>query len=219
MRTGAFSRLWRHCGLSLVLVTLFVLLLAGQTLAGWRHYNEENRQHGAPDVGIADYVQTGAFGEAVFENWESEFLQMGLYVVLTVFLFQKGSAESKDPDEPETAQGKIEDAPGPVRRGGLVLLIYSHSLSLAFFVLFILSFVGHAVCGLAAANEEAALHGGPTMTLGGYVTSSQFWFESLQNWQSEFLAILAIVLFSIWLREKGSPESKPLEAAHSQTGG
>jgi hypothetical protein len=218
MREDALSRLWHRCGLSLVLGALFVIFLAGQTLAGWRHYNEENSGHGVPELGLAAYLQTGAFGEAAFENWESEFLQMGLYVVLTVFLFQKGSAESKDPEARESKAGQIEKAPWPVRRGGLALLVYSHSLSLAFFTLFLLAFAGHAICGLAAANEEAVLHGRPVMTLPGYLTSSQFWFESLQNWQSEFLAIFAIVVLSIWLREKGSPESKPLEASHSQTG-
>lgn len=213
------SRSIRDYGLSLVLGTLFLLFLIGQTFAGWAHYNEENRWHHKPPVSLGAYVQTGAYGEAVFENWESEFLQMGLYVVLTVFLFQKGSAESNDPDASENKSKTPRDAPWPVRQGGLVRWLYSHSLSTAFFLLFAFSFLGHAICGLAASNEDAAAHGEPTSTLLEYLSSSQFWFESLQNWQSEFLAILAIVILSIWLREKGSPESKPLDASHSQTGG
>lgn len=219
MKESPLSRCWRRCGLSLVLGTLFIVFLAGQTVAGWKQYNAENRQHGSPEIGLTDYVRTGAYGEAVFENWESEFLQMALYVLLTVFLFQKGSAESKDPEEPEPPEGKkLHRAPWPVRRGGLALVIYSHSLSLAFFALFLFSLAGHALCGLAAVNEEAVQHGKSEMSLTEYLSSSQFWFESLQNWQSEFLAILAIVVLSIWLREKGSPESKPLEAPHSETG-
>jgi hypothetical protein len=219
MKPPQVRRFLRDCGLSLVLGTLFLVFLVGQTLAGWAHYNQENQRHGEPAVGLGAYVQTGAYGEAVFENWESEFLQMGLYVVLTVFLFQRGSAESKDPDAPESAsEKKSGEVPGPARRGGLVRFIYGHSLSLAFFALFALSFLGHAVCGLAAVNEDAAAHGEPLTSLLGYLASSQFWFESLQNWQSEFLAILAIVVLSIWLREEGSPESKALDAPHSQTG-
>lgn len=173
---------------------------------------------------IGGYLSSGAFGEAVFENWESEFLQMALYVLLTAYLFQKGSSESKDPDKAE----KVDEdprkhrtnplAPGPVRRGGIVLALYNHSLFLAFLLLFIFSFSGHAYFGWQAANEEAIQHGQPIEGLGAYMTSAQFWFESLQNWQSEFLAILSIVVLSIWLREKGSPELKPVFASHAQTG-
>jgi Domain of unknown function (DUF6766) len=213
----------RDNGLSLVLVSLFVLFLAGQAISGWLNYNDEQDEHHQPQIGFVQYLTTGAFGEAVFENWESEFLQMGLYVVLTAFLFQRGSAESRDPDKEEEVDENPKacrsNAPLPVKRGGLVLTLYSHSLSLAFMLLFAVSFVGHAVSGARAHNEEAAQHGRNTLSVWQYLCSSQFWFESFQNWQSEFLAIFAIVVLSIWLREKGSPESKPVAAAHSKTGG
>lgn len=209
-------------GLSLVLAALFLIFFVGQVLTGWAHHNEELKDHHQPGTALSAYLHTGAFGEAVFENWESEFLQMGLYVVLTVFLFQKGSSESKDPDATEevdedpTKRKKDPAAPLPVRKGGALLFLYNHSLSLALFTLFFLSFAGHAIFGSFAYNEEAAQHGQHLETIWGYLHSSQFWFESFQNWQSEFLAILAIVVLSIWLREKGSPESKPVATPHAE---
>jgi hypothetical protein len=215
----------RDNGLSLVLIVLFVLFLAGQTIFGWLDYNDEQDEHHQPQIGFIQYLTTGAYGEAVFENWESEFLQMGLYVVLTAFLFQRGSSESKDPDKKEkvdenpATKAERSDVPLPVKKGGLILVLYNHSLSLAFTLLFTISFVGHAVCGAKAHNEEALEHGKKVLSVWQYLGTSQFWFESLQNWQSEFLAIFTIVVLSIWLREKGSPESKPVAAPHSETGG
>ena len=214
----------RDNGLSLVLIALFVLFFAGQTVFGWLNYNGDKDEHHQPQIGFGQYLGTGAFGEAVFENWESEFLQMGLYVILTVFLFQRGSSESKDPDKKEEVDEngpRTEDpnVPLPVKKGGFILMLYNHSLSLAFMLLFLISFVGHAVCGAKAHNEEALEHGKNAVSVWQYLGTSQFWFESFQNWQSEFLAIFTIVVLSIWLREKGSPESKPVAAAHSQTAG
>ena len=119
--------------------------------------------------------------------------------------------------DPRGAKNERE-APWPVRKGGLALRFYEHSLSLAFFLLFLLSFVLHAVGGAESYNEERAAHGQAALTVLEYASSSRFWFESLQNWQSEFLAIWAMVVFSIFLRERGSPESKPVDAPHSQTG-
>jgi Domain of unknown function (DUF6766) len=216
------GRFWRDNGLSLVLVSLFLLFLGGQTVSGWFHYNEERQEHQQPRIGLSEYLRSGAFGEAVFENWESEFLQMGLYVLLTSFLFQRGSAESNDPDgsdEHESASCDPEHAPLAARKGGLVSKIYNHSLSIAFAALFALSFAGHALWGARAYNMEATQHGESALSVWQYLETSQFWFESFQNWQSEFLAIFAIVVLSIWLREKGSPESKPVAAPHSKTGG
>jgi hypothetical protein len=217
----AIRKFWRDNGLSLVLLTLFLIFLGGQTLAGWLHYNEELQEHQQSPIGMLEYVQSGAFGEAVFENWESEFLQMALYVVLTSFLFQRGSAESKDPDESEQEESRSfdpQDSPVAARKGGFVSKLYSHSLSIVLGALFILSFAGHALWGVSAYNVEAAQHGEEALSIWQYMATSQFWFESFQNWQSEFLAILAIVVLSIWLREKGSPESKPVWAPHSKTG-
>jgi hypothetical protein len=216
----------RNNSLSLVLLLLFLLFLVGHAITGFFHYNEEQEEHGKSSISFFEYLTTGAFGESVFENWESEFLQMSLYVVLTAFLFQRGSAESKDPDKKEpvdedpTKKRHDPNAPYPVKKGGVLLLLYNNSLTIALTVLFLVSFFGHAIFGLDKYNEEAIEHGqAPLASIWQYLGTSQFWFESFQNWQSEFLAIFAIVVLSIWLRQKGSPESKPVSAPHSETGG
>ncbi len=214
----------RDNGLSLVLFGLFALSMLGQVLAGHRHYNEQQVEHGQPTLSMTQYLRSGEFVEATAENWESEFLQMGAYVLFTCFLFQRGSAESKKIGEPEAVDRDPRrfknkpDAPWPVRRGGWALRLYSHSLSLAFLLLFLISFGVHALGGAAAKNEEALAHGGEAITVIQYLGSSQFWFESFQNWQSEFLSIAMMVVLSIFLRQRGSPESKPVDAPHRQTG-
>ena len=214
----------RRNGLSLTLIVLFTAFMAAQTFFGWHEYNDEQIQHAQPTVDLAHYLRSGHFLEATAENWESEFLQMAAYVLLTAGLFQKGSSESKKLGEkeevdrdPRLSRHKA-DAPWPVRRGGWVLVLYENSLSIAFAALFVISFVLHAVGGAMLHNEEALAHGQPTESLWGYMTSSTFWFESFQNWQSEFLALLAMVVMSIYLRQRGSPESKPVDAPHDETG-
>jgi len=211
-------------GLSVVLFTLFLAFLIGQCVMGHREYNSERQEHGQPAVSYAGYLASSYFAEATFENWESEFLQMGVYVLFTVFLFQKGSSESKRVGvreavdaEPKNPPG--EDAPWPVRKGGWVLKLYKHSLSLAFLLLFLVSFALHAVGGAREYNEEQLQHGGEMVSMLGYITTARFWFESFQNWQSEFLAIGSMVALSVFLRQQGSPESKPVDAPHSETGG
>jgi hypothetical protein len=219
-------RLLRDNGLGLTLAALFLVLLAAQAVAGRHEFNEERREHGEAPLAVGEYLRSGHFMSATAENWESEFLQMAAYVLLTIFLFQKGSSESKKPGgheevdrDPRKARGKrLEEAPWPVRRGGWVLRAYEHSLSLAFLLLFVLSFAAHAVGGARAYNEDQAAHGSPPVGVIDYVQTSRFWFESFQNWQSEFLAIAAMVLLSIFLRQRGSPESKPVDAPNSQTG-
>ncbi len=218
------SRFFRNNGLSIVMLALFLLSLMGQSITGFHQYNEEQQEHGQPTVTYAEYHTTGHFVEAVFENWESEFLQMAAYVLLTAYLFQKGSAESKDPDEPapqdqDPAAAKNKgDAPWPVRRGGLALKLYQNSLFLTLFLFFLISFALHASGGAKEYNEEQKAHGAPVVSTVEYLGTSRFWFESFQNWQSEFLSVAAIVVLSIWLRQKGSPESKPVAAPHDQTG-
>ncbi|MBA3322567.1 MAG: hypothetical protein H0T45_14130 [Pyrinomonadaceae bacterium] len=210
--------------LSVVLFALFFFSLLGQSLTGHHELNQEQQEHGRPVVSFAEYLTTGHFVEAVFENWESEFLQMAVYVVFTVFLFQKGSAESKDPDRIEPVDQDPArmrdrpDVPWPVRRGGLALTVYSHSLSLALLLLFVMSFVLHAAGGAAAYSQEQQMHGQPPVTMIEYLGTSRFWFESFQNWQSEFLSMGAVVVLSIFLRERGSPESKPVHSPHDETG-
>jgi hypothetical protein len=218
------SQVLRANGLSITLFTLFLVFWVGQIVAGHRYYNEEQLEHQQEPVTLAEYLKTGEFVEATAENWESEFLQMAAYVIFTVFLFQRGSSESKKMNgseevnrDPRLSRHK-RDAPWPVRRGGWVLTLYSNSLSLAFLLLFLVSFILHAIGGTHAHNEEELAHGGQTLTVLQYLQSSQFWFESFQNWQSEFLAIGMMVVLSVFLRQRGSPESKPVDAPHSSTG-
>ena len=167
-----------------------------------------------------EYLRSPHFAEATAENWESEFFQMFCYVLATAFLYQKGSAESKDPQEKhehKTATRKVtKDSPWPARRGGWVLRLYEHSLWLAFFVLFLVAFVWHACGGHTLYNEGRVGDGELAVSLGDDLTSSRFWFESLQNWQSEFLAIASMVIVSIFLRETNSPESKQVQTPHWQ---
>jgi Domain of unknown function (DUF6766) len=217
-------RLLRENGLSIVLTGLFVLSLLGQSVAGHRTYNDEQLEHRRAEVGFRHYLGTSHFWEALSENWESEFLQLYVYVLLTAFLYQKGSAESKSLDEPEPVDRdpRARDRPGvpwPVRRGGFWLKLYERSLSLAFLVLFLVSIGLHAVSGAAVYNADQAAHGEGAVTVLQYAGTARFWFESLQNWQSEFLSIAAVVVLSIFLRQRGSPESKPVDAPHSATGG
>jgi hypothetical protein len=219
-------RIFRDNGLSIVLfLGFFLTLLIGQTLTGHQEYNSDQQEHGQPPVTYLEYLGTGHFLEATAENWESEFFQMGFYVVLTVFLYQKGSSESKEPGKKEAVdrdprQSKNKkDAPWPVRQGGFILKLYENSLSIALFLFFLISFYFHAVGGAVEYNQEQLEHGRiEQFTTFQYMGTSRFWFESLQNWQSEFLAIFAMVVLTIFLRQKGSPESKPVDAPHSQTG-
>lgn len=201
------KRLLRDNGLSLVLATLFLLFWLGQAVTGFRTHAEDEAEAGHSTPGFLAYLASGHFWQATGENWESEFLQMGAYVLLTTFLFQRGSAESLDPDDPD------RDHP-PTRASWL----RRHSLSLAFGGLFLLSFALHGVGGVADENRQRADRGLPALTLPAFLGSARFWFQSLQNWQSEFLAVLAIVLLSIHLRQHRSPESKPVDAPDSATG-
>jgi hypothetical protein len=222
-RTG-LSRFLYENGLTLVMLALFVFSFVGQVLTGRAHYNDERRQHGQSALSVAQYLTTGAFFEATAENWESEFLQMGLFVLLTVSLYQRGSSESKRIEEPEEVDRDPReaqndpDAPWPVRRGRLALALYGHSLSIALLLLFVLSFAAHAAGGARRHNEELLLHGGKAVSVLEYVESSRFWFESFQNWQSEFFSVGMLVVLSIWLRERGSPQSKPVAAGSGETG-
>ena len=214
-------RFLRENGLGLVVLALFLATLAGNAWAGFRADHESRLQHHQELIAFAAYLKSPHFLEALAENWESEFLQMAAYVWLTAWLKQKGSAESKPVDQSNGRDHELEPhpwAPKIVHRGGVLLKLYSNSLSLALALLFLISFALHAITGCAKHNEEARLHGMPEDSVLGFMGSADFWFESMQNWQSEFLAVLTIVLLSIWLRQKGSPESKPVNAPHAVTG-
>lgn len=218
-------RKWaKEHGLLLANVALFLAFFGGMILSGAASYSEDQQTHGEPAVTVFQFLATGEFLEATFENWESEFLQMAMYVVLTIFLFQKGSSESKPmgkkaPQDEDPRDAAISKAtPWPVRRGGVALAFYNHSLSILLFALFLASFTMHGVGGTEAYNEDQQSHGQPTVTFLQYLGTSRFWFESFQNWQSEFLAVAVLVGASVYLRQKGSPESKPVAEPHYDTG-
>jgi hypothetical protein len=207
--------------LTLVFMGLFIVALLAQAFTGWKDWNAELQMTHAKQLGFISYMGTGHFFSATFENFQSEFLQMGLYVVLTIHLRQLGSAESKGIGENEEVDRDPEptaSAPWPVRKGGLWLKIYSHSLSLAFMLLFLISWGLHLYGSLKHHNDEQVLKHQPADNLMQYLGEPTFWFETFQNWQSEFLSVASIVFLTIYLRQKGSPESKPVDASNTDTG-
>ncbi|WP_062351831.1 DUF6766 family protein [Pseudoxanthomonas mexicana] len=206
-------------GLSILVLLFMLATWLGQILTGHVVYNQELTQAGGAEISLLAYLGSGHFVSATFENWESEFLQMGMYVLLSVSLRQKGSAESR-PLDPNQENERIESGalPWPVRAGGLWLKLYEHSLAIAFGGLFLLSFVLHLEGSWRHENVQRQLEGELPLRVWDHLASAQFWFESFQNWQSEFLAVASLVLLTIFLRQKDSPQSKPVSAPHRQTG-
>lgn len=217
--TKQYSFFYRN-SLSIVFMALFLLAWAGQAITGWYEHNNMLAEQGANTINFFGYLASGHFIQATFENWESEFLQMFLYVVLTVKLRQWGSSESKpigkshETDREPVAGG---NAPWPVKKGGFALTLYKNSLSIAFLVLFLISWALHAYGSYKDYIIEETLNGQPVKDFVAFLGEPRFWFEAFQNWQSEFLAVAAIVVLSIFLRQHGSPESKPVDASHEKT--
>lgn len=212
--------------LSLTFLVLFVLALGGQAVAGTLYYNDRQRAIGAEPVSVWDYVASSTFAVDVAENWQSEYLQFLLFIVLTVWLVQRGSPESKEPGE-EGAESDEEqligphaqdDSPSWARATGLRLWLFSNSLGLVMGAAFFGSWLAQSVAGMAGYNADRLADLRDPVSWGAYVTSPEFWDRSLQNWQSELLAVLSMVVLSIYLRQRGSPESKPVGAPHAATG-
>ncbi|MCX2477743.1 hypothetical protein OQY15_01495 [Pedobacter sp. MC2016-15] len=220
------SRVQQHSfffrnGLTIFFVALFLVTLMAQALTGWKTHNQDLKDDQAQEIGLGTYLQSGHFISATFENFESEFLQMSMYVLLTVYLRQIGSAESKQLDEKEEVDREpvpSPDAPWPVRKGGWILKLYNHSLSICFGILFLTSWILHFYGSWQNHNVEQLAKHLPRDTVAQYLGQAEFWFETFQNWQSEFLSVASIVFFTIYLRQKGSPESKPVDAPHMETG-
>ena len=217
------TRFLKDNGLTVVLMLLFAFSIVGHWLTGWRFENAELAKHGGQALTLAEYTTNARFISTVFENWESEFLQMSAYVLLTCWLFQKGSAESADPDEPPrddnlAAQANRKGAPGILKRGPVMRWLYANSLGLALLLLFVGSFLMHWKFSAAQAAEDALSHGETPLSMGQYLFDAQFWFESFQNWQSEFLSTAVLIVLTIFLRQRESPESKGVAAPHGQTG-
>jgi hypothetical protein len=216
-------RVLKNNGLTIVLMLLFAMSIFGQWVMGWQVENEELARHGGAALTLGQYTVDPNFVSSVFENWESEFLQMSAYVMLTAILVQKGSAESKAPGEPPRdddleQQARKRGAPHILKAGATARWLYAHSLGITLFLLFIASFILHWQGSAHAAAEEAAQHGEAAKSVMAYLGDPQLWFESFQNWQSEFLSTAVLVVLSIFLRQAESPESKPVAAPHDQTG-
>lgn len=214
-------RFFYRNSLSIVFLLIFLLTLLGQAVTGWKEHNQELQEENAPSLKFSAYLQSGHFISATFENFESEFLQMALYVLLTIRLRQIGSAESKSLDEKEEVDREpvaSPDAPWPVRKGGWILTLYRNSLGIAFFILFFFSWGMHLFGSWKDYNVSQLLSDKPAVTIGSFLGEPRFWFETFQNWQSEFLSVFAIVFLTIYLRQQGSPESKPVDAPHMETG-
>jgi hypothetical protein len=225
-------RFVRDNGLSLFFLALFVLSLGGQAIAGHREYNNDEVEHAQllgeqPDtISFGRYVTSSAFGQAVMENWQSEYLQFVLFIIATVWLVQRGSTESKQPDEvglesdeeQKVGEHAEADSPAWARVRGWRLTLYSNSLVLVMAAIWIASWFAQSVTGWSDYNSDQIEHEQDAVSWLGYVGSAQFWESTLQNWQSEFLAVGSMVVLSVYLRQRGSPQSKPVGAAHTDTG-
>jgi hypothetical protein len=216
----------RNHSLSLFFFTIFVAALVGQAIAGNAEHNNEAIAHGSETVSFWSYVVSDDFGQAVMENWQSEYLQFTLFIVATVWFVQKGSPESKKVDEVGTqsdAEQKVgehatERSPKPARARGLKLWLYSNSLLLVMGTIWLGSWFAHSLTGWRVYNEVAVDHDETTVSWPQYLGSADFWETTLQNWQSEFLAVGSMAVLAIYLRQRGSPESKPVGAPHEATG-
>ena len=220
------KRFLRENGLGLAFGTLFLATLVVQAFVGHADFNADQAAHHGDSIGLWRYVTSSSFGVDVLENWQSEYLQFTLYIVGTVWLLQKGSPESKELDkaggesdeEQKLGAHTTADSPRWARAGGLRTLVYSNSLLLVMGTIFLLSWLGQSITGRVAYNAEQLDHQEAALSWLQYVATSDFWNRTLQNWQSEFLAIGSMAVLSIYLRQRGSPESKPVGAPHSATG-
>jgi hypothetical protein len=216
----------RNNGLSLFFLALCLAALVGQAIAGHADYNNDELAHGGEPISIARYIVSSSFGQAVMENWQSEYLQFLLFILATVWFLQKGSPESKELDkaglesDEEQQVGAHATARSPkwARATGVRLWLLSNSLLLVMGTIFIGSWFAHSVTGWSAYNAEQIEHDEAPLNWLEYVGSADFWQTTFQNWQSEFLAVGSMAVLSIYLRQRGSPESKPVGAPHDTTG-
>ena len=219
-------RFLRENSLSLVFFAFFVAAVSGQAFAGWHDFNDQATAHHETTISLGRYLTSSSFGNALLENWQSEYLQFTLYILLTVWFVQRGSPESKKPgdegresDEDQRVGAHArDDSPRWARAGGLRTRLYSNSLLIVMGTIWVLSWFGQSVTGWSDYNSDQITHHQPTVNWLGYLGSADFWQATLQNWQSEFLAVGSMAALSIYLRQRGSPESKPVGAPHGATG-
>jgi uncharacterized protein DUF6766 len=225
-------RFLKHNGLSLGFGMLFLVALGFQAMTGWQEFNNNEVAHAhllhqpADTISFGRYLTSSEFGQAVMENWQSEYLQFSLYILGTIWLVQRGSPESKELDKAGTESDRsqlVGAHAGPrsplwARVGGIRTFLYSNSLLIVMTAIFFGSWFAHSVTGWSEYNAQQIEHRQPELSWVSYIGSADFWQTTLQNWQSEFLAIGSMVILSVYLRQRGSPESKPVGAPHEATG-
>jgi hypothetical protein len=225
------KRFLRDNGLSVFFLVIFALALAGQALAGHAEYNQEQAAHArllheqAETLSLWQYLSTSEFGQAVMENWQSEYLQFVLFILATIWFVQRGSTESKRVGDSGTESDESQrlgahagpDSPRWARAGGWRLAVYSNSLVLVMALIWIGSWAAQSITGWGAYNAQQLEHREIAVSWWAYVESASFWQDTLQNWQSEFLAVGSVIVFTVYLRQRGSAQSKPVGAAHGET--
>ena len=219
-------RFLKHNGLSIAFLVLFIAAVGGQAIAGHADFNEEQIRHGDPELSLTRYVVSADFGAAVMENWQSEFLQFTLFILLTVWLLQRGSPESKELDkaglesdeEQKVGPHAEQNSPLWAKVEGIRRTIYENSLLLVMTAIWLGTWFAQSVTGWTQYNSERLDHHMDTLGWWHYLGRPDFWEKTLQNWQSEFLAVGTMAIFAVYLRQRGSPESKPVGAPHTATG-
>jgi hypothetical protein len=215
----------RDSSLSIFFLVLCLVTIVGQAFAGHRDFNEEQVIHDDDKISLGSYVFSSDFGEALLENWQSEFLQFSFFILATVWLVQRGSNESKrveeiglESDQKQRIGGYADErSPKWAKTRGWRTAIYSNSLMIAMSAVFIASWATQSITGWTQFNDEQRDHDEPTLSWAGYIAKPDFWEKTFQNWQSEFLAVGTMAAFTIFLRQRGSPESKPVGAPHDET--
>jgi hypothetical protein len=219
-------RFVRDNSLSLFFLVIFLAALVGQAIAGHILHNEDATAHGGETISIWRYIVSSDFGQAVMENWQSEYLQFMLFMFATVWLLQRGSPESKEPGkegletlkEQKIGEHAQQDSPEWAKPRGIKTFVYSNSLLIVMSIIFFGSWFAQSVTGWTEFNSQQADHGEAAVSWLSYVSSADFWEATLQNWQSEFLAVGSFAAITVYLRQRGSPESKPVGAPHGSTG-
>jgi hypothetical protein len=219
-------RFLREQSLSLFFLVIFFAAIVGQAIAGHELYNQEQLAHGEEGISIWRYVASSHFGNSVMENWQSEYLQFMIFMLATVWLVQRGSPESKQPGKAGTESERTQklgrhaqpDSPSWARPRGIRTAVYANSLLIVMAIIFVGSWFAQSVTGWTEFNSEQQAHGEAAVSWLSYVGSATFWEATLENWQSEFLAVGSFIALTIYLRQRGSPESKPVGASHHSTG-
>ncbi len=214
--------------LTLFFLTIFLATVVGQSVAGQRSHNDEQQAHGGAPISYWDYVASSDFGRAMMENWQSEYLQFALFILMTIWLVQKGSNESKPLDDAHKGRESDQkqqiggyapqNGPAWAKTRDWRTALYSNSLLLTMTVIFLGSWLAQSLTGSTVYNQEQLQHDEATVSWLEYVLTPQFWEETLQNWQSEFLAVGTMAVYTIYLRQRGSPESKPVGSPYDETG-